>query len=667
MCSEKTSMEPSLFDHLIKELGYVTQKYQVIGGIDTSTIQPETLYAYHDSRTGREALHSAGRAIAIASLVPGLRKRYIGHTCDDIPTGEDRESAAVLEFLEDNARCREFNNSAFPYNLDGFCQEILGECRMLLADVLDSNTGSVLTLEAVAQNLATGPGSSSGVKNRIVDDKDDLRSSMYARLCEGPMSFGSPDVAGVYKACILTTRLMSVTEAIRYHLYGMSDSFYTPATFLSVPKTNLKNRGICTQPSGNMALQLSTHGILSDALMRRFDCNLEIQQEFNGRLAYLGSFGQRSMENHSWNFCTGDLSRASNFPWLLIQNMFPELWVNWLDLIRSHTMLVGGLPIKKEMCSSMGNGFTFSLMTMILSAIVKVLYKYADLPEYDVHPIWGKMKTWAVYGDDIIVDKSVVTALRKVLAAFGFLWNDKKSCVLGFFRESCGQDYFGGYPTRPVFVETLRTQTDIYSLLNRLVLWGVTHSVDLDPALQILRNALGRDVLRVPNWEDVSHGLHVPFSMCVHKPLDVPFVISALLNQGNVPYSTLMPKPCIRVLERYTSGKRYYSDVGSREKLSFDFTLVKKRYAKNLPGMLYCMLAGSVRNGTYGVRPSGSTSYKTCWRIAPGWGDPTQYRDIAFPLRWDVTLSVYGLWEEYVKRNLGKPKLHSGSKTLQLS
>jgi len=652
MCVKMTSNEPSLFDDLLKEIDHVTEQYK------STEILSDEMVAYHNHRTGHQAYHSTGRAIAIQSLSAGLRKRYIGPTRADIPSSLDRSESAIVEFLEDNERCRAFNESNFPHNLDNFCQTVLGEAKLLLADALDSNTGSVLNLEAIAHGLRTGPGSSSGISQE---------ASMYGRLCDGPMTFSSPDVASVYKACILTSRLTTVTEAIRLQLKGEEDSFNTFATFLSVPKTNLKNRGICTQPSGNMALQLSTHNVLAGSLRSHFGIDLESQQESNRTLAYIGSFGRKSMKNASWEFCTVDLSRASNFPWLLIMHIFPENWVEWLDLIRSHTMLVSDRPIVKSMCSSMGNGFTFALMTILLSSIIKVLYSLANLPEYDTHPIFGRQKTWAVYGDDIIVDKSVLFALKKVLSAFGFLYNDKKSCTEGFFRESCGADYYMGYSTRPVFVETLQTQADIYSLLNRLVLWGVYHSVDLKPALDVLRRALGKDVLRVPNWEDVCAGLHVPFSQSVQKPPYVPLVIREVLNVGNIPYRCSIAKPSVRILEREYVQKRFYCDIHTKAMLSYDYVYKTKNYAKNQPGMLLCILGGSVRMGQYGVRPLGPPRYKEVWKIAPGWGDPKLFDSIAVPLRRDAISSVYRLWEEYAVRNLSVkiPKLRTAAQALR--
>lgn len=637
-------VKSSLFDVLLKELSYDLK-------IRDYKILSDEVVSYTSDRTGREAHMSYSRFTAINHLIPGLRKRYIGPTSELGPTAPERHLNAVAEFLSDNERCRQFNDLDFPRNCDDFSITVAGEVKGLLADSLDGLNGSCLNLSNVASKMHTGPGASTGLKPALAGDY-----SEYNKLCDGPMSFSHPDVAGAYKACILTTRLTAVSEAVRYRMYGELDSYHANAHFLSVPKTNSKNRGICTQPSGNMALQLATHEILSDTLRHTYGCNLSTQQELNKELALCGSTGKKGWLHDSWEFCTVDLSSASNFPWSLVEYLFPELWVRWLDMIRSPTMTVDGVDHVKHMCSSMGNGFTFSLMTLLFSAIVRVLYSLAGIPEYDVHPVMGKRKTWAVYGDDIIVDKRVFNALLKVLNAFGFTVNVDKTFSTGLFRESCGGDYYNGAPVRPVFLETLDTQADIYSLLNRLTQWGVTHSVDLVRGLTTLKSALGKDVLRVPNWEDVSAGLHVPFTLCDHKPMGVPKVIKELLNIGNVPYRTsecVNKKRSLFREKKKASRRIYYSDTSSRNLLYYDYSQVEvKDYTKNVPGMLLCMLGGSVRMGQYGLRLSTEIVRQEVWKIAPVWGDPTLFACSAVQLKQklETSLDVYRLWEEYVKR-----------------
>jgi hypothetical protein len=49
-----------------------------------------------------------------------------------------------------------------------------------------------------------------------------------------------------------------------------------------------------------------------------------------------------------------------------------------------------------------------------------------------------------VYGDDIIVPVEYVFAVVSRLEAFGFKVNKNKSFWSGYFRESCGKDYYEG-------------------------------------------------------------------------------------------------------------------------------------------------------------------------------------------------------------------------------
>jgi len=648
MCDKKLS----LFDKVLQGIECETQF------IGNSELLPGTMVHYISSRTGREAFTSAARAYAIRALGPGLRKRYIGESkLSPVCSESERESAAIDEFLTDNDRCRKWNSNFASFKPSGFLSEVIGETKSVLFKAFGGNGDSVLNLSSIASHICVGPGSSSG-------DVGD--AGTYGRLFGGPMSFGSTKVRDVYRACILLTHSTAIAESIRRSLWGALDSFRTNAIFLSVPKTNDKNRGICTQPSGNMALQLATHGVLKVVLKKSFDCDLSDQQEKNKHLAMIGSLGRKSFTKRSWEFCTVDLSHASNFPWMVVVLLFPEGVVAWLDLIRSHFMEVSKASsnnktyvdkVEKHMCSTMGNGFTFSLMTVLLSAIVKTLYAFADLPEYDSHPVYGGLKTWAVYGDDIIIDKSVANALFQTLELLGFTINYKKTFIEGPFRESCGGDFYDGYPVRPVFVESLQSRSDIVSLINRLVSWGVQHSVELPYTLSVLRSALkANERLVVPNWEDVTAGIHAPFEFYQRpKNSDIPFKIRSTLNKGSLVYRSLMPITKRRVLFRENSRNVHYSDIASKCRYSYTLTSSEIEYVEdvNLAGAYLCTIEGSLRMGQYGIRSFGDTVYEQRWRVAPSWGTPLPILGVVDKrLRTAYSLPAHVLWEEYVARCL---------------
>jgi hypothetical protein len=117
--------------------------------------------------------------------------------------------------------------------------------------------------------------------------------------------------------------------------------------------------------------------------------------------------------------------------------------------IRSPTGDLDGEIISFEKISSMGNGYTFALESAIFTSIVFGVTK-ALSGKYD-------KDSCAVFGDDIIVKKPYVNLVVRTLNLFGFRINDEKSFMHGYFRESCGADWFKGTPVRPVFLTDIPT------------------------------------------------------------------------------------------------------------------------------------------------------------------------------------------------------------------
>jgi hypothetical protein len=645
-----------LFDRLIEKIeNELTEQFE-----DATTLESGVV-RYTSHRTGREAYMSVGRYTAITSLLPGLVKKFIGVTSDtNALTEQERSVAAESEFLASNERCREFNETFDPSTFNGFIASVLGEVSVMLHNVF-SDSANAITLSNIAAFLRVGPGASSDIRDR---------AGTFWKLMQGTISFSSTLVYQVYRACTHVSPLTHVAETTRREMYGRHDFLNSLAQFLSVPKTSEKNRGICKQPSGNMVLQLATHTILVRLLLRWFDCDLEKQQELNKNLAMLGSFEKFSMTTRTWEWCTLDLSEASNFPAVIVKYLFPVAVVQWLALIRSTYIRVGKRVYEKHMLSTMGNGFTFSLMTLLLSAIVKVLYSFADLPEYDtfthLHSLGKKgdrIKTWAVYGDDIIVDKRVYGPLIKVLSALGFMVNEKKSYSQGPFRESCGGDFHHGYDVRPVFCQSLTTQADIFSLINRLNYWSVKHSVNLSGSIDILMQALDKDqTVFIPNWEGVDAGLHAPYLM--YKRVAVKSVPFPLRKEIDPHFDTLGTKSPSIFYTRYrpTTPSLILYKENAREvkwscvatKRTFTYSLVDQQYfqVSNILGILVCMLEGSVKSGRAGTRLLDEPTYNREFGLAPSWGDPTLFSGSSFTrTSTHSAISIYKYWEVLVSNN----------------
>jgi len=654
---EPTAVNP-LFDRLIEGIRYDLAKYENT----TKTLSDDVVH-YVDNRTGREAYMSVSRHFAITSLVPGLLKKYVGETrLFPHASSGDRARDAIQDFLDSNARCRVYNETSDPKTFDPFLDTVIGEVSVCLDNVF-ARCDDLLTLGSIAHNMRVGPGASADVPGS--------RTGTFLKILNGGISFSSILVYQMYRACTHVSPLTHSVETYRKGKFGVHDVFDSTAQFLSVLKTALKNRGICKQPSGNMVLQLAVNGDFQQVLIRCFDCDLETQQELNRHLALLGSYESFHMTKRTWEWCTLDLSEASNFPAILIKRLFPLRVARILSILRCRNIKVGGEIIEKHMMSTMGNGFTFSLMTLFLSAIVRVLYELADLPEFDTfvcdHSLGcrnSKLKTWGVYGDDIIVDKRVFEPLTKVLKALGFVINAGKSFSSGPFRESCGGDYHHGYEVRPVFVENLDNKHDIFSLINRLNDWSVKHSVPLPTGIRTLYDALSNEDQKivVPNWEGVDAGIHAPLS-CYSRPdlYSVPFPFREEWSPSGsdckkvVYYESFQPVASKLTFfrERQSKPRRWSCVVTRRE---FEYTAVTDIawFTENYLGILMGMLEGSVIEGRSGCR-SFTTRYKKIWNLAPQWGDPSLFRDQSWlrPKKQpEVVLPIYANWAVRVSANL---------------
>jgi len=116
-------------------------------------------------------------------------------------------------------------------------------------------------------------------------------------------------------------------------------------------------------------------------------------------------------------------------------------------MLRSTRTLIDGKWVVLEKFSSMGNGYTFELETVIFSAIANVVSRLCG---YD-----GRLgKDVYVFGDDIIVKDDVASSVVAVLEFLGFSLNREKSFWGKVpFRESCGGDFFEGRAVRGFYLK----------------------------------------------------------------------------------------------------------------------------------------------------------------------------------------------------------------------
>lgn len=201
----------------------------------------------------------------------------------------------------------------------------------------------------------------------------------------------------------------------------------------TVPKDATKDRTIAAEPTANIWLQLGVGRLLRKVLRMRAGIDLDDQSK-NRRYAQLGSL--------SGAYATIDLKSASDtVSKELVKQLLPYEWFELLDQLRSPKGRIGkGDWFEYEKFSSMGNGFTFELETLIFYALSSAVVD--DL---------GCKGRVLVYGDDIVVPTQAYAKVCEVLQYCGFTVNPEKSFAEGYFRESCGGHYWEGKDVTPLY------------------------------------------------------------------------------------------------------------------------------------------------------------------------------------------------------------------------
>jgi hypothetical protein len=258
----------------------------------------------------------------------------------------------------------------------------------------------------------------------------------------------------------------------------------------TVPKSTEIDRCACKEPDLNMYLQKGVGNYIRRRL-RTVGINLN-DQTINQRLAREGSI--------TGQLATIDLSSASDSVSSgIVQLLLPDLWFGLMDDLRSPYTFVAGEWHKNHMFSSMGNGFTFELESLLFWAIAK-----------SVRHFMRGGGIISVYGDDIIVGTEYVQELIWVLGVFGFSVNIDKSFTSGPFRESCGGHYHDGNDISPFFLRRpLKRVRDAIILANQIRKWSeFPYGGILDPTLEeawlLLREVVPEELRGGVNLESDS-------------------------------------------------------------------------------------------------------------------------------------------------------------------
>jgi hypothetical protein len=371
---------------------------------------------------------------------------------------------------------------------------ILETARDLMYGYINSGLcqSCVLTLDESLQVGRAGPGAS--CKTKATD--------FYNKMFCGPLSTTSIELYRHYTNGLSTSWLSA--ERLRARRFQVD--VVAGSNLSSVPKNIETNRTICTEPSLNMFYQLGAGKILERVLKKFHGVDLSLQPEINKELARLGSI--------DGSFATIDLSKASDTISLsLVQYLLPPIAFRTLIDLRSSRTIYKDEEIELNMISSMGNGFTFPLQTLIFATLVRATYLHKG-----IIPRVGTMRNYSVFGDDIICSNRVYNDVISVLNDCGFTVNIQKSYNTGSFRESCGGDFFKGHDIRGVYIRKASNAGEIYSIFNRLMRWSCKSGIFITSSLQYVKGLV--DFRPVPLHAGDTEGIKVPRDHAGHLKSD---------------------------------------------------------------------------------------------------------------------------------------------------
>lgn len=401
-----------------------------------------------------------------------------GKTEQTIP-GIDPLAAAVARFREAEKLCRitnrrllhyrTFDHSARPLLRGPRVHEVFHLARRKIADWLGP-VGGLMT-EMVGRH---GPGGVVGLKRPNTTPYYKFAKQGYT-CSSGAYWYAVRAIASSdawIRALAISEGLIGEEHSVSCIPYEtrirLADANITIAesnevTF--VPKDALTKRSISVEPELNVYLQLGVGEFLKRKL-RRAGCDLSDQTR-NKHLAYVGSVQQESQDP-----VTLDLRMASDTMAIeVVRELLPDDWYALLDSLRSHSGVYRGKSERWAKFSSMGNGFTFELESLLFLALAQAVSDTRGTSDWFADTFGGAYRYAyvSVFGDDIIVPRCDADMLTAILRYCGFQLNSEKSFVSGPFRESCGSDFWNGVDVRTFYCKRdLSRVRDLIHLHNGL-------------------------------------------------------------------------------------------------------------------------------------------------------------------------------------------------------
>lgn len=361
---------------------------------------------------------------------------------DFLTTSFNREEVAIDKFLKSEERCRATNRTVLPFAPSGCSPpEALHPLIPRVRRQIERMLGS-FRLEELLDSSDWGPGVSTLLKG-----PSSVKPNKYQS--ETGMTHEVYDVVWP----LLHVAYPSWHKEI---LAKANASVEVGNVVITVPKNSKTDRVIAIEPGWNLWFQKGLGTMIRRRLLR-CGCNLNDQTR-NQRL---------SKDALKMELATIDFSSASDtIAFEVVRMLLPDEWFRILNLFRCRRgRLRDGTVLNWEKFSSMGNGFTFELESMIFYAIALVVTEQTCA----IDDVEVKDRV-SVFGDDVILPQASAPAFVELSELLGFKVNREKSFLHGRFFESCGAHWFDARDVKPFYLDKrIDTVPKCFGLHNRVV------------------------------------------------------------------------------------------------------------------------------------------------------------------------------------------------------
>lgn len=413
---------------------------------------------------------------------------------DEEEPSEDACQAALSLFIEANSKCSAWRPAAASSKDDCLLGHFRDELyKFFHGTETDGSEPWDPGWQTFFNRGGVGPGASIGA----------FSTDFYSKVFSSPLTATSDSLIYIWEK--LASYDPTWRKALQEKAKSMQVSKLVASSKLGfVNKKVHIARTICTEPTINMWFQLGIGSCISERLKYKFNIDLSTQQDVNSRLARVGSLTNQ--------LATIDLKSASDSISVgLILWAFRDLkwFLNYLMGTRSPSVICPNKArLDLDMISSMGNGFTFPLQTLIFTCVVKAAYAFEGI-RFCTKGDYATRNA-GVFGDDIICENAGVSSVLRLLTLLGFTVNAEKSFVNGRFRESCGTDWFNGNMVRPVYIKKARSDQDLFVAINRLIEWTAETLIPLPSFVGYLRSQIRGRAWQIPPDENPDGGIRIP-------------------------------------------------------------------------------------------------------------------------------------------------------------